>query len=145
MMNAKKPNETLMLIIWTQTLLALFGSLYFSEIKGFTPCELCCIQRILMYPLVIIYGVALIKKDFNIAIPGAILSGIGMCVSVYHYLLQKVPAFQSGGNYCGIVPCNAEYVNYAGFITIPFLAGLAFLIIFVIHIILWKQVRGENQ
>lgn len=144
-MNIGRPNESLLLIIWAQTLLALFGSLYFSEIRGFTPCELCWVQRIFMYPLVIIYGVALLKRDLTIAIPGFILSGIGMLISIYHYLIQKVPGMQSTGDSCGIIPCNAEYVNYAGFITIPFLAGVAFFVIFVLHIIIWKQIRSENN
>lgn len=143
-MHDEKPNEALLLIIWVQALLALFGSLYFSEIKGYTPCELCWVQRIFMYPLVIIYGVALLKRNLTIAIPGAILSGVGMLVSIYHYLIQKVPAMHYTGDTCGIIPCNAEYINVAGFITIPFLAGIAFMVILVLHIILWKQVRGEK-
>src|SRR5437870_4857275 len=30
------------------------GSLYYSESAGFTPCELCWYQRIVMYPLVVV-------------------------------------------------------------------------------------------
>lgn len=143
-MQSHKPNENLMLIIWIQALLALVGSLYFSEIKGFVPCELCWIQRIFMYPLVIIYGVAAVKKDLKIALPGLILSGVGMFVSAYHYLIQKWPPLQDSGNACGIVPCNVEYINYFGFITIPFLAAIAFIVIFVLHMVLLKQTR-ESQ
>src|SRR5690625_7600016 len=95
---------------------------------GFTPCELCWVQRIFMYPLVMIYGVAAFKKDLSIALPGLFLSGIGMFISAYHYLLQKLPSLQEVGASCGIVPCNTEYVNYFGFITIPFLAGTAFIV-----------------
>ncbi|HLS09792.1 disulfide oxidoreductase [Lentibacillus sp.] len=137
-MQHSKTNETLLMIIWAQSLAATLGSLFFSEIMGYVPCELCWIQRIIMYPLVIIYGTALFKKDLSIALPGLILSGIGMFVSLYHYLVQKLPALQETGGSCGVVPCNTEYVNYFGFITIPFMAGIAFVIIFVLHIILWK-------
>ncbi|MFD1037678.1 disulfide oxidoreductase [Virgibacillus byunsanensis] len=135
--------ENLLLFIWAQSFVALLGSLFFSEVMGYIPCELCWIQRIFMYPLVVIYGVAAIKKDVSIALPGLILSGIGMLVSIYHYLIQKVPVFQEAGDACGLVPCNAAYVNYFGFITIPFLAGIAFITIFVLHLILWKQQRGK--
>lgn len=138
MENAKR-NETLLMIIWTQSLVAVLGSLFFSEILGYVPCELCWIQRILMYPLVIIYGTALIKKDTSIALPGLILSGIGMIVSIYHYMVQKVPALQEAGGSCGAVPCNTEYVNYFGFVTIPFLAGTAFIIIVILHILILKR------
>src|SRR5699024_11546405 len=60
-------------------------------------------------------------------------------ISAYHYLLQKLPSLQEVGASCGIVPCNTEYVNYFGFITIPFLAGTAFIVIFTLHIVLLKQ------
>ncbi|MBM7601677.1 disulfide bond formation protein DsbB [Virgibacillus halotolerans] len=136
-----KVNENLLLLLWGQAFIALAGSLFFSEVMGYTPCELCWVQRILMYPLVIIYGVALIKKDLSIALPGLILSGIGMFVSIYHYLIQKLPALAEAGGACGLVPCNVTYVNYFGFITIPFMAGVAFIVIFVLHLILLKQQR----
>ncbi|UOR13196.1 disulfide oxidoreductase [Halobacillus amylolyticus] len=139
-----KQGETLLFIAWAQALVATMGSLFFSEILGYTPCELCWYQRILMYPLIIIYGAALIKKKKEIAFSGLILSGVGMFVSIYHYLIQKVPAFQSAGDSCGVVPCNAEYINYFGFITIPFLAGTAFIIIFVSHVVMIRQ-KGENS
>lgn len=137
-----KKAENLLLLIWVQAFVAMAGSLFYSEAMGYVPCELCWYQRILMYPLVVIYGVAAIKKEISVALPGLILSGIGMCVSIYHYLVQKVPAFQEMGGACtGGVPCNVVYVNYFGFVTIPFLAGIAFMIIFVLHLLLLKEMR----
>ncbi|GGN60605.1 disulfide oxidoreductase [Oceanobacillus indicireducens] len=137
-----KKAENLLLIIWVQAFVATTGSLFYSEVMGYIPCELCWYQRILMYPLVIIYGLALWKKDVKMTLSGLILSGIGMFVSTYHYLLQKVPAFhEMGGSCSGAVPCNAIYVNYFGFITIPFMAGVAFIVIFVLHLLLLKEIR----
>lgn len=137
-----KKAENLLLIIWVQAFVATTGSLFYSEVMGYIPCELCWYQRILMYPLVIIYGLALWKKDVKMTLSGLILSGIGMFVSTYHYLLQKVPAFhEMGGSCSGAVPCDAIYVNYFGFITIPFMAGVAFIVIFVIHLLLLKEMR----
>ena len=142
MINSER-NETILLLIWGQALVALLGSLFYSEILGYTPCDLCWMQRIFMYPLVVIYGVAAIKKDLSIALPGLILSGIGALVSIYHYLIQKLAAFQSIGDVCGEVPCNLQYVNYLGFITIPFLAATAFILIFILHIVLLVQNRRK--
>lgn len=137
-----KKAENLLLIIWVQAFVATIGSLFYSEVMGYIPCELCWYQRILMYPLVIIYGLALWKKDVKMTLSGLILSGIGMFVSTYHYLLQKVPAFhEMGGSCSGAVPCDAIYVNYFGFITIPFMAGVAFIVIFVTHLLLLKEMR----
>lgn len=138
-MEITKKQETFLLIIWTQSLLAVFGSLFYSEVMGYIPCDLCWYQRILMYPLVVIYGVALIRKDINVAFPGVFLSGIGILVSAYHYSLQKVPFLQDAGGICGDVPCTSQYINYFGFVTIPFLALIAFTVIFVCHLIMVKK------
>lgn len=137
----KHKQEWIWLFMWGVTIVSTLGSLFYSEILHFVPCELCWVQRILMYPLVIIYGVATMQRNLSIALPGLILSIIGVCVSTYHYLIQKLPALQAAGASCGDVPCNLQYANYFGFITIPFLAGLAFLLIIVSHIILLRSVR----
>ncbi|MFQ3543797.1 disulfide oxidoreductase [Halobacillus rhizosphaerae] len=139
----KSANENLLFLMWAAALIATLGSLFFSQVLGYTPCELCWYQRILMYPLVIIHGSALLKKNLNMAFPGLILSGIGMLVSIYHYLIQKIPALESAGESCGIVPCNGEYINVFGFITIPFLAGTAFIIIFISHLNLLMKQRSN--
>lgn len=134
-----KAYETILLLIWTVAVLATIGSLFYSEVIGYVPCDLCWVQRIFMYPLVVIYGVATIKRHIAIALPGLILSVIGLFISTYHYLVQKLPALQEAGGSCHIVPCNVQYVNYFGFVTIPFLAGFAFLIICGLHIFLLKR------
>lgn len=143
MQTLTKKAENLLLIIWVQAFVATVGSLFYSEVMGYIPCELCWYQRILMYPLVVIYGVALWKKDVKMTLAGLFLSGIGIVVSTYHYLLQKLPALHNVGEGCsGAVPCNAIYVNYFGFITIPFLAGVAFIVIFVLHLVLLRDRRN---
>ncbi len=140
-MQLTKKQETILLIVWIQSLVAMIGSLFYSEVLGYAPCELCWYQRILMYPLVIIYGIALIKKEIRMAFPAILLSGIGMFVSIYHYLLQKVPMLQQTGGFCRDVSCALQYENYFGFITIPFLAGTAFVVIFISHLFLLKSER----
>ena len=42
------------------------GSLYFSEVADFIPCQLCWFQRIAMYPLAVILLVAAIRKDRSV-------------------------------------------------------------------------------
>lgn len=130
-MPLSKRSERLLFIIWTQSLVATLGSLYFSEILGYIPCNLCWIQRIFMYPIVILSTVALIKRNKDIAYGSLYLSGIGMLISIYHYGLQKIPFLGDATGICGDVPCNLQYINYGGFITIPFLAGTAFIVIFI--------------
>ncbi|MUV36582.1 putative disulfide formation protein [Lentibacillus sp. JNUCC-1] len=134
--------DTILLAIWVQALIASAGSLFYSEAVGFVPCELCWVQRIFMYPLVVIYGVSAWKKDIRFAPSGLILSVLGLMVSVFHYLTQKIPFFQAAGDACGTVSCSGTYVNYLGFITIPFMAGIAFIVIIIGHILL---IRGFKE
>lgn len=88
--------EEIWFFAWAVSVVATLGSLYFSEIKGYEPCELCWYQRILMYPMTVLIGMAVARKDTRMSLYTAVLSGIGMCVSLYHYCLQKLAFFRTG-------------------------------------------------
>lgn len=121
---------------WLVSLIAMLGSLYFSEIEGFIPCELCWYQRISMYPLVLILGIATFKNDLQVPRYVLPLSLLGGSISVLHYLEQKVPGFGGIKPCVNGVPCSSEYINWMGFITIPFLALIAFVLITIAMLIL---------
>lgn len=136
--------ENLLLFMWTVAFTATIGSLYFSEIRQYEPCELCWYQRILMYPLVIILGVAYVQKNAKIAVTTLAFSIIGLCTSTYHYSIQKLAFMQDAAPSCGRVPCTGEYINILGFITIPFLALVAFLLIAISSIMILKSIKEEK-
>ncbi|MEK3973759.1 MULTISPECIES: disulfide oxidoreductase [unclassified Psychrobacillus] len=127
------------LAAWLVALIATIGSLFFSERMGFIPCTLCWYQRILMYPLVFLLGVAFYRNDKKIYVYALPLSIIGICVSSYHYALQKIPSLQEFSACTSGVPCSGQYINWFGFVTIPFLALLAFVMITVFMLVLWKK------
>lgn len=124
-------NTILFYVAWIVSLAATIGSLYFSEIMGFVPCEMCWYQRILMYPLTLILGIAIFRSDFHLKWYVLPLSILGMITAAMHYLEQKIPGFGGFKPCLEGVPCNVEYINYFGFITIPFLSLTAFSIITV--------------
>jgi len=67
-------------LAWLVAVIATLGSLYFSEVRGFIPCELCWYQRILMYPLAVILGVAAFVEDDKCkryVLPLSVLGGRG--------------------------------------------------------------------
>lgn len=129
-------------LAWAVALIATVGSLYFSEVVGFIPCNLCWYQRILMYPLVLLLGIAAVRKDWNQTLYVLPMCVIGFCISLYHNLLEKTTWFdKSHDNVCGIVPCDTLYINWFGFVTIPFLAGTAFLIIGILSIMVRRAAR----
>ncbi|GAJ40946.1 disulfide formation protein [Parageobacillus caldoxylosilyticus NBRC 107762] len=110
-MKDNKNLENVLVSAWVISLIATLGSLYFSEILKFIPCDLCWFQRIFMYPQVVLLGIAVIRKEYGIARYSLALSVIGGTISLYHYLLQKVPFFQSHSISCGRIPCPFGKTN----------------------------------
>lgn len=139
-----KKIENALLMIWVVSLTATLGSLYFSEVRGYEPCTMCWYQRILMYPIVLMTTVAYIQKNAKIAATTAVFSCIGAAISLYHYSLQKLDFLQDSAPSCGVVPCTGQYINWLGFITIPFLALTAFILIAAISFYLVKVLKEEK-
>ncbi len=125
--------------------IAMLGSLYFSEVMGFVPCELCWYQRILMYPLAAVLAVGLLVRDRylpRIVLP---LSTLGIFVSLYHYLLEKTDLFDAV-TVCSMgVSCTTMWINWFGFVTIPFLALVAFTIITVMSVVAWLAGEPDDS
>jgi disulfide bond formation protein DsbB len=113
---------------------ATLGSLYLSEIAHLEPCKYCWFQRIAMYPLALILGMAAWRKDRGIRIYALALASIGGLIAGYHYLIQQVPSLSAGE--CSItVPCTSAYIWEFGFVSIPWMALSAFaLIILLLHV-----------
>jgi disulfide bond formation protein DsbB len=114
---------------WLIALVATAGSLYFSEVRGFVPCTLCWYQRIMMYPQVILLAIASYRQDKRIAPYVVTMAVIGGCVSIYQLLEQHISGFGLA-RICQVgVPCSGHYIYWLGFITIPLLALVAFVLI----------------
>ncbi|WP_042147175.1 disulfide oxidoreductase [Paucisalibacillus sp. EB02] len=126
-------------LAWITSIIAMGGSLFFSEQMGLIPCTLCWYQRIVMYPLTIFLGIAVYKNDREIYKYVLPMSIIGMIISGYHYALQKTPTLQEFSMCTNGVPCSGQYINWFGFVTIPFLALIAFTLITMMMLILWKR------
>src|SRR5690625_1709156 len=110
--------------------------------KLFATCTLCRLIRILLNPHIMISRKAAFRRDFKQSLYMMTFSALGVGLASYHYLLQKTNIFgNDAGNACGQIPCNLEYINVFGFITIPFLALIAFIMIFMMQFYVWKKHR----
>jgi len=98
-------------------LVAVVGSLFYSNMVGFPPCYLCWWQRVAIYPLLVLFLVAVRnggREVFKYVFP---LSLIAFFFSLYHSYVQW------GGS--PLIPCDATascsklYVYAFGYITIP--------------------------
>lgn len=137
----KKNSKYLLHIAWVQSLVAMLGSLYFSEVRHFTPCVLCWYQRILMYPLTVLIAVGLIRKDKNIPYYVLPLSLIGTLIAAYHNLLYYKILPDSLTPCVAGVSCTTRFFAWYGFITIPLLSLTAFLVIDICMVLFlkWKK------
>jgi len=129
-------------LAWLFSLVATLGSLYLSEVAGFVPCVLCWFQRIFMYPLAVMLGIAAYRGDESVAPYSLTLAGIGGSISIYHYLLQKVPALHDAAMCSGGVPCTDDPLNWLGFVTVPFLALIAFAAVVFFS---WTVLRAAGR
>ncbi len=107
---------------------AMLGSLYFSEVRGYVPCLLCWHQRWLMYPLALILAGGLLLRTRWLPYVVLPISLFGIGLSSYHYLLQKTMIFSASPCSDG-APCTTIWINWLGFVTIPFLALTAFFLV----------------
>jgi disulfide bond formation protein DsbB len=113
---------------WTVSLIAMLGSLYLSEIADFLPCLLCWYQRIAMYPLVLVLGVGLLRNDPGVWRYAMPLPVVGFLIAAYHVTIQWMPDLDVGTCSVG-APCTGRYVAVFGFVSIPTMAGAAFLLV----------------
>ena len=108
---------------------ATSGSLYFSEIANFNPCEMCWVQRIFMYPMALILPIAVIRRDRHVIPYAMVLTVVGLGVSIYHTQLQLFPDQSTS---CDLLnPCSSKWIEAFGFATIPMMAGLSFVLILI--------------
>lgn len=106
---------------------ATAGSLYYSEVAHYTPCELCWYQRIAMYPLSLMLLIAVVRRDLDVSryvVPQAVA---GAVIATYHYQLQLFP--DQGSTCDSANPCTFQWVDKFGFVSIPFMALAGFLAI----------------
>ena len=126
-------------LAWVVAAVATGGSLYFSEVAHYLPCELCWYQRIAMYPLAVMLAVAAFYRlrDAVAAMFPVVL--VGAAISIYHYQLEWFPDQKT---VCSEgIPCSVIWFRELGYITIPMLALTAFAVIAVLLALAWATPR----
>jgi disulfide bond formation protein DsbB len=132
------PLDTLRGWLWGYELWAAFvvaavatgGSLFYSEVAGYIPCELCWFQRLCMYPLSIFLLLMAIWGADRAARYIIALPIVGAGVSLYHMLIgyhvitepKRCSIGVPGG--CGINWIQAQSFGYLEIETLAFTAFL---------------------
>jgi Disulfide bond formation protein DsbB len=134
------PLDAIRNLLWGYELWAAFvvaaiatgGSLFYSQVAGYIPCEFCWFQRVLMYPLSILTLLIAARGDNRAARYLIPLPVVGAGTSIYHMLIERDVIHEP--KTCSIkVPggCGTNWIADHGFgyLTIPTLALTAFLLL----------------
>ncbi|MBI2593449.1 disulfide bond formation protein B [Candidatus Daviesbacteria bacterium] len=121
--------RNILYIAFFQALISTVGSLFFSEILKFPPCVLCWYQRIAMYPLVVILAIGILKKDKLMPYYVLVLSLLGFVIAFYHNLLYYSLIPEAAAPCAAGISCTTKFIQWLGFVTIPFLSLTSFAII----------------
>lgn len=114
-------------------LIATVGSLFFSDVVGYEPCKLCWLQRIFMYPQVVLLGLALVRKNISILTYAVYLSAIGAFIALYQYSLNWY-ALYFPVEKCSITSVSCTDPHFAfGFVNIPLMALSSFVILLLLY------------
>jgi disulfide bond formation protein DsbB len=114
------------------SLSAVLVSLFYSDVIGYAPCFFCWLQRVFIYPLVPLFGLAIWKRDRGILDYALILSLIGLLIGayqtlIYYFNVTLVPCPASGPS------CAAHYVSELnGYVSIPMMSLTAFILLIVL-------------
>ncbi len=128
---------------WLIALVSTLGALFLGEVMGRTPCVLCWYQRIAMFPLAVILGIACYLSDLNVrryALPLAIAGG---SIAFWHSLLFAgfiseaiQPCTQNGPS------CSGKDQVLFGYLPLPYLSLAAFSLI---SLLLFLSVKKEQK
>jgi disulfide bond formation protein DsbB len=117
---------------------AFLLSLFYSNFVGFPPCELCWIQRIFLYPQLILFSMELYKKDKSIVDFSIVFAILGSLVSIYHIYVENggttglACATGTSTSISTESSCAVRYIYEFGYITMPIMALTLSLFIIII-------------
>lgn len=117
-------------------LLATLLSLFYSEVVNFVPCYLCWYQRIFMFPLVFLYGVALKTRDRMVLKYTSPIVGVGILFALYQNFFYYFGESSS-------LPCDASGVScyqrliseFGGYISFPMFSLTVFFAVLVLILV----------
>lgn len=121
--------SVLLLVAWLVAVVSTGSALFIGEVMGMIPCVLCWYQRIAMFPLALMLGMAFYSEDRRGAVYALPLALVGAAFAGYHSLLVAGLIPQAW------IPCSAgascadQKLNFFYGIELPWLSLAAFVAI----------------
>ena len=133
-------------LAWLVALGATLGALFVGEVLGQEPCLLCWYQRIAMFPLAVILGVACMRGDLRVWTYALPLALAGVAIAAYH-----------SGLYLGLIPepiepcsrtgpsCTDAAMTIGGLVPLPVLSLLAFTLVAAGLVVAARAANSETH
>lgn len=120
-------------------------TLVYSELFGILPCGFCWLERMALYPQLLLIGGAVYFRD-RLLMPryGLILSIAGFLISIYHHYIQM------GGSQFIACPtagadCAKRFMFEYGFVTFPLLSAVLFAFLVVLYLYILKTSSSQTE
>lgn len=117
-------------ISWVIACFGVLGALFYSIVLQEEPCTLCWYQRICLFPLSIILGIAAYKNFCKISIYVLPQVVFGLITAIYQIILQEIPGLSVA--ICGGKISCSEKTYLLGKITLPMGSAFLFLVLFIL-------------
>ena len=150
--SARAPTHRLLAQGWDASLLVAFGvatvatmgSLYYSQVADFVPCELCWYQRIAMYPLVVVLGIGWWRRDPVSALYALPMAAVGAGIAAYHVLVERYPSLGDGLRCSVEAPCTVPYFREFGWVTIAVMSLAGFVAVIACTVVALVGARADR-
>lgn len=109
---------------WVIALVATLGSLFWSEILNVEPCPLCWYQRICLFPLSVLLGIAAYRQERAIALYALPLVAVGALIALYQFLIQN---FQLPAHGCRENALCKQGTIFLNWLSLPLVSLFVFL------------------
>lgn len=133
-------HKNCLFLAWLIALVSTLGALFIGEIMERTPCDLCWYQRIAMFPLALILGIASFSSDMAVRRYVIPIAATGAVIAFWHSLL-----------FAGIIPepaqpctregpsCTGGEQTLFGVLPLPFLSAASFIAIILLLTIPFRK------
>lgn len=119
-------------------------SLFYSEIIGYPPCNLCWMQRIFMFPQVVLFGIGYLtydKKVINYSFPLLIT---GFLIAIYHNFIYYFAENSSACDASGVSCVQQLVYEFGGYISLPSLSLTSFTALLILLALAYFYKKNEN-
>jgi disulfide bond formation protein DsbB len=130
-------------LAWIVAAFSTAGSLFLSHFMNLPPCSLCWYQRICMFPLVAILWVGVSSEDLKAHLYALPLILVGTVLAVYHNLLYYKWISEALIPCSSGVSCTERQLDLLGFISIPLMSLVSFVLLLFLNLAHLKSQRGS--